>query len=81
MREARLLPLEVEGGLRQDIREEQREMRRNGEREACEEYEEGGEQEWLEECELLRDVMNQVRGESLVGSSLVLFTNMLPSLL
>ena len=45
MREARLLLWDVEGGHGQDIREEQRERRRNGERAVCEEYEEGGEQE------------------------------------
>ena len=45
MKEARLLLLDIEGGLGQDIREEQRERRRNGESEVCEEYEEGGELE------------------------------------
>ena len=69
------------GRLGQDIRDEQRERRRNGEREVCEEYEEGGEQEWFDELELWRDVMNQGIGESLVGSSLILFTNILLSLL
>ena len=45
MREARLLLWDVESGHGQDIREEQRERRRNGERAVCEEYEEGVEQE------------------------------------
>ena len=81
MREVRLLLLDIEGGLGQDIKEEQRERRRNREREVCEEYEEGGEQEWFERLELWRDVMHQGRGESLVGSSLILFTNIILSLL
>ena len=81
MREARLLLWDVEGGHGQDVREEQRERRRSGEREFCEEYEEGGEQEWLEELELWCDVMHQGGGESLVGPSLILFTNMLLALL
>ena len=81
MREARLLPLDVEGGLGQDRREDQRERLRNGESEFCEEYEEGGEQKWFKRLELWRDVMHQGGGESLVGSSSILFTNMLLSLL
>ena len=44
--------LPVEDGLGQDRREEERERRRNGEREVCEEYEGGRELEWLEELEL-----------------------------
>ena len=49
MREDRL---PMEEGLGQEKRDEERERRRNGEREVCEEYEGWRELEWFEEFEL-----------------------------
>ena len=74
MREDRL---PMEEGLGQEKRDEERERRRNGEREVCEEYEGARELEWLDELELWHDATHNGTGESLVGSSLTfLFKNM-----
>ena len=54
-------------------REEQTENRRDGEKDDCEEFDEGRELRLLEEFEFLRDCIRQGRGDNLSESSFFFF--------